>query len=281
MFQKIIYFIKYHNAVAIALSLVLALAFGAMAASENVRNAVIGEEIVTEQGIDNSAILTADLDNFDFRLTIRNVREEPGAQNYYVDYSYQTLAIQDNHWQPVLKEETLIVSKETLRGGDLGLYLAEELGEVIDYQLSYLKEVQKLEREKGQTYIVQTTTYTSLIGLILDTETKELPGYQPVIQPAEIITSPNEPIIQPEPQVIETQPEIQPIVQPEPQAPACTPNWSCTEWQPLAETIACGEIFTQNRTCSDLNNCETNEGKPAETQETTGAPCETPTPASE
>jgi flagellar biosynthesis chaperone FliJ len=31
----------------------------------------------------------------------------------------------------------------------------------------------------------------------------------------------------------------------------CTPNWQCQEWQPSAETISCGQTFTQTRTCND------------------------------
>ncbi|GAG73461.1 unnamed protein product, partial [marine sediment metagenome] len=66
-------------------------------ANEDVRNAVIGEEIVTEQGIDNSQILTADLDNFDLAMTITNVSED--EKNYYVDYAFNTFGIENNVWQ--------------------------------------------------------------------------------------------------------------------------------------------------------------------------------------
>jgi len=59
----------------------------------------------------------------------------------------------------------------------------------------------------------------------------------------------------------------------EPEVLTCTPNWSCTDWQPLPETIACGATSTQTRTCTDLNNCGTNEGKRIESQETTGTFC--------
>ncbi|MFZ2970724.1 MAG: hypothetical protein WA063_06245, partial [Minisyncoccia bacterium] len=55
---SLVNFIKYHNAVSIGISLVLVLSFSAMA-SENVRDAVLGEKIITEQGVDNSALLAA------------------------------------------------------------------------------------------------------------------------------------------------------------------------------------------------------------------------------
>ena len=52
--------------------------------------------------------------------------------------------------------------------------------------------------------------------------------------------------------------------------PSCTPEWSCSDWQPLPETIACGQTFTQTRTCTDANNCGIEQGKPAEEQQATG-----------
>ena len=151
MFERIIAFIKYHNAFAIGLSLIFVLSLSAMA-SEDVRKAVIGQEIITEIGIDNNAILGVNLDNFNLNLQIQDVRED--EKNFYIDYTYQTFAIKNNVWQIVKKEETLIVSKEFLGQKDLGFYVTEELSEVADYQLSYLKEVQKIEKEKGLQKLV-------------------------------------------------------------------------------------------------------------------------------
>ncbi|MBT9169431.1 MAG: hypothetical protein DDT19_02791 [Syntrophomonadaceae bacterium] len=60
-------------------------------------------------------------------------------------------------------------------------------------------------------------------------------------------------------------------------APACVPDWQCSDWQPLPETIACGQPFTQTRTCTDSNNCGIEEGKPTDTQEAFGTKdCSTP-----
>jgi len=42
--------------------------------------------------------------------------------------------------------------------------------------------------------------------------------------------------------------------------PPCEENWTCTEWSECVD----GE---QNKVCTDLNQCGTNESKPAETQE--------------
>jgi hypothetical protein len=48
---------------------------------------------------------------------------------------------------------------------------------------------------------------------------------------------------------------------------ACIPNWQCSDWQPSSEAVDCGQTFIQKRVCTDLNNCGTDEGKPAEEQE--------------
>lgn len=197
MFQKIIDFIKYHNAVSIGVSLILVLTFSAMA-SEDVRNAVIGEEIITEQGIDNSQLLSADIENFDINLKIENVSED--EENYYIDYTLNTIAVRENIWQPVIKSEKFTVNKQGLGNRDLGIYLAEEFSEAVRGEMIYLKEAQRNERERGRTQIVRTTDYTGLIGLTLDLKNKILPGYEPVVKPPEIVVQPQpETIIPPQP----------------------------------------------------------------------------------
>jgi hypothetical protein len=181
MFKKIINFIKYNSMVMAIVAVAFVAVASAIAANEDVRDKVIGEEIVETQGVDNSLLLATDLEDFDLGMKITNVMED--AENYYIDYQFNTLGIQDNVWQEIFNQSQLVVSIEALEGGDLGLYIMEELGEVIDYQLAYLKEVQENEEEKGETLIVETTIYTGLIGLVLDTKTKELPGYEPVVKP--------------------------------------------------------------------------------------------------
>ncbi len=180
--QNIINFLKYHNLVPIILGVVLIGTAGAFA-NEDVRNTVIGERTVNEEGIDNSLILAADLGNFNFNFQIADIAED--QENYYVNYAYQTLAIKDNIWQPVFKGDTMKVSKEELAGKDLGLYAQGEIGEVADYELKYLKEVQAMERKKGMTELTASVNYTGLIGLVLDVRNKIFPNYEPIVeQPA-------------------------------------------------------------------------------------------------
>ena len=165
-------------------TVVVVIAFVAVAsavADEDTRNKVIGEEVVEKNGVDNTALLAADLDSFDLAMKIVGALED--EDNYYIDYQYKTLAIKDNVWQEVLYQKQMTVSMKSLEGRDLGLYVMEELGEIIDYQLAYLKEVQENEADKGETRITEVKEYTGLIGLVFDTETKELPGYEPIIKP--------------------------------------------------------------------------------------------------
>lgn len=258
MLQKIINFIKYHNAFTIGLILVF-VASGVILASDTVREATIGKTVVEQQGIDNSALLTADLGDFDFSMQINGVLED--NENYYVSYTYQSLAIVDNVWQLVTREGTLTVSKIALGDRDLGLYVAEELGEIVDSELAYLAEVQTAEEQKGQTFVQETTKYTGLIGMILNPATKELPGYEPVVKPPEIIVQ-----SEPAPGVGSLPASQTPSEEgnSEPFPISCSPAWVCLSWSPAPSTVAFGEQFTQTRTCTDYNNCGTEQGRPQE-----------------
>jgi hypothetical protein len=181
MLKKIIKFIKYNTFMAVIIAVVFVAVASAVASNDDVKKQIIGEEIVETQGVDNTLLLATDLEDFDLEMKITNVMED--AENYYIDYEFNTLGIQDNVWQEIFNQSQLVVSIEALEGGDLGLYATEELGEVIDYQLAYLKEVQENEEEKGETLVVETTIYTKLIGLVFDTKTKKLPGYKLVVKP--------------------------------------------------------------------------------------------------
>lgn len=178
MREKIIHFLKYNNTVSIAFAIIL-LGFGAaFAANPEMREDIYSSE-ETVISINNELILSTDFDSFNFNLRINSVTED--EKNYYAIYTYQTLAITDGAWQAKEVENTLTVSKEALAGKDLGLYVAQELGENINYELSYLKKVQKLEREKGESQKVVTVEYSGLIGKLLDPREMIIEGYTPVI----------------------------------------------------------------------------------------------------
>jgi len=184
MRQKIIDFIKYHNAFTIGLILVLFGAGAIFAASPEARDAVIGKEITQTEGVDNAALLAVDLNNFDLAVKIDNVTED--SKNYYVDYSFNTYGIIDNVWQKIARKVSMTVDKASLNGGDLGLYVQSQLANVAQNEIAYLKQVQTAEKEKGLTRVVVSREYTGLVGLVLDVKNAVLPDYEPVIEPQSI-----------------------------------------------------------------------------------------------
>ncbi|HBB56614.1 TPA: hypothetical protein DEW47_01650 [Patescibacteria group bacterium] len=185
--QKIIRFIKYNNSFIIILGLVF-LGAGSSFASEKVRDTVIGQTIEETKGMDNSALLATNLNSLKQEMSISDVSED--EDNYLISYSFSTFDIKDNIWQNQTKTQILKVPKDALNGGkDLGLYVQSELAQVMDTQLAYLKNAQEREQKKGETKITKTTKYTGLKGLVLNSETKELEGYEPVVKKEERVES--------------------------------------------------------------------------------------------
>ncbi|MDO8482481.1 MAG: hypothetical protein Q7S86_01520 [bacterium] len=179
--KNFIHFVKYNNTFVIILGL-LFLSTGAFA-SEKVRDAVIGQRIEEKSGVDNSAILATDLDSFKQNIAIKDVTES--EENYFVTYDFNTMDIADNSWKPINKAGSFKVSKASLGGADLGLYVQKQLAEVMDSQTVYLKKVQERELSLGRTQITETVTYTGLKGLVFDSETNKLEGYEPVVKTVE------------------------------------------------------------------------------------------------
>lgn len=226
MYQEVLNFIKYNNAFTI-IFVVVFFGFGiSFAANPEMRDIVYSSE-ETVVSIDNTLVVSADLDNFNFNLRINSVTEDD--KNYYAVYSYQTLEIKNDFWQNKEIEKTLTVNKEALGGKDLGLYMAEELGENIRYELSYLKRVQKLEKEKGESLKVVTTAYSGLIGKLLNPKEEVIEGYNPVIPEivpevsvASVVVS--TPYSQPLPEVTASAAEPQENPAPEPVLPQTEPT---------------------------------------------------------
>ena len=185
MVQKLINFIKYHNAFTIILGVVF-LGFGASyAASPAVRESVYSSK-ETVVSVDNGLVVSTDLDNFNFNLRINSITED--EISYYVVYSYQTLTIEDNAWQNTEMNKTLTVKKEALDGKDLGLYVAEELKENVNSERFYLKRVQKIEKEKGESHKIVSVEYSGLIGKLLNPKEEVIEGYIPVVSETPIPT---------------------------------------------------------------------------------------------
>lgn len=249
MFDKFLLFIRYNNAFAIAIVLLFS-GFGVTyAASPEVRDSVYASK-QTVVSVDNHAIVAVDLNNFNFNLRINTVTDD--SKNYYVAYSYQTLVIADDIWQVTPVNKTLTVNKDSLDGKDLGLYAAKELGDNMDYELSYLKRVQKLEIEKGASQKVVTTEYSGLVGRLLNPKESVIEGYNPVIpepvpevaSPEPAVTPTENPVAHPEPQTTPA-PVVQPPTEPAPEAtstatstpPAPAPEPTATS-TPASDTTA-------------------------------------------
>ena len=175
---RIIHFIKYHNAFTIGLVVIFTGFSATFAASPAVRDNIYSSR-ETVISTDNSRIISADLDQFSFNLKIESVTED--EKKYYIAYTFLTLAVKANVWQDMSKGATLVVSKEALSGQDLGLHVAKQLSDNINYELSYLKRVQELQKERGWSQKIVSIEYAGLVGRFLDAKEKVLSGYQPVI----------------------------------------------------------------------------------------------------
>ena len=74
----------------------------------------------------------------------------------------------------------MTVAKGAIVGRDLGLYVTEQLKQVIDHEIAYLTEVQDIERKQVSQKVV-AVAYSGLVGAFLDDRTEVLPGYTPVV----------------------------------------------------------------------------------------------------
>ncbi len=174
MLKKFINFIKYNNIAALVLVALLILGTSALAA-EPVRQA-LGQKITQTKGIDNTLLLSADLDkmNMDFRIE----KIEQDDKFYYVTYTYLDLVKTKRAWEYQVREKVMKVSRKIKK--DLGNYLAQELSEVKYQRLKYLKQAQAKAREQGKQKRVEVVAYSGLLGKVLNTAQKVFPGYKAV-----------------------------------------------------------------------------------------------------
>lgn len=154
-------FLSYHNAVPVAFGILFLGAAGAAAATPEVREAVIDSHEVV-RSIDNSRIVSVDIDLLTFNIEITNVEEDD--EYYYVTYTIQTIDLVDSVWQDLLRENELVVSKVFLGERDLGVYASKEIAEVRDAERERLRETQVYEKEIGASQKVVATVYSGLIG---------------------------------------------------------------------------------------------------------------------
>lgn len=311
-YQKIIHFIKYNNAFVLIVVFVLGVS-GIALGNENIREGVLLGKEEMEMGVDNAVLLATDVESWSFQPQILSI--ETDEEYYYVSYKFRTLGVRNNIWQEIWQENLLKFPKQSDRYTDVADYITKEIGEVIQHQHQLLKDTKKIAMTEGRTQRIVVVEYNGLVGSILNLERKVIPQENPLL--AEV---PNLQIVLPEtpaPENTETTTlpkekekidkelirklvqeilnerkdqqsaaEQPPVEQPPVEQPsACTPNWSCGEWTPAPNTVACGQTFTQTRICTDSNNCspaqisegnlggQADEGKSSEAQEETGTFC--------
>ena len=147
MLKRIIHFVQYHNFFTIAVLALFMCASASFAASPELRQSVLAEKKMV-RSVNNTYIINANFDAYDMGLKIKSVTED--TDRYYIEYVYNTVTVQDYVWQPVPTVDSMKVSKKELGGRDLGLYVANQLGQMIDQQIYYFKEEVK-EKKNGIT----------------------------------------------------------------------------------------------------------------------------------
>ncbi len=173
-------FFAYNNAVPIVLTVILS---GAGAAFAAINPETMYDEMQTVVSVDNTYIANKNIDSYTPQIKILDVTED--SENYYVAYRFSTIGLRDAVWQDVTRDETLKVAKGVLGTyGDLGIYATEQFKQLIDREIAYLREVQRIEQKQVSLKVV-ATTYGGLIGKLLDDTTETIPGYVPVMRPPE------------------------------------------------------------------------------------------------
>jgi len=172
MLAQIFHFIKYNNATVIILAIILILGGGALAAGPE----AIGQKQTSVQGIDNTLLLAADLDNFNMDFKIEKIEQD--EQYYYVIYSYLDLVVLTNAWQYQLNSKMQKISRKLKQ--DLGEYLVGFLAKHQEARTRQLKQEKHLAELSGAQTRTEVTEYSGLIGKTLNLASKAFPDYEPV-----------------------------------------------------------------------------------------------------
>jgi len=186
--MSVIKFLAYNNAVPITLGVLFLSSGLVFAANEEAREFVVDSVYQAETkvvSIDNSYIANTNLDVYSPKVSINSVTEDD--EFYYVSYTFITISLVDGVWQDVAQQKIINVRKTALgQYKDLGVYVTEQLKQLVDRELTYLKEVQDIEKRLVTSKVV-ATAYSGLVGQLIDDTTEELPGYTPLV---------NEPVVQ-------------------------------------------------------------------------------------
>ena len=155
-------FIKYNNAVPIALALILLGGGGAFAATNPEIQQSVYASNTKVQSIDNTFITSVNLKAFPFKIRITSVAED--TDYYYLAYTLDTIDVSDYVWRAFTKQNVLRISKAQLRDGDLQAYAESELAQVRDAEIARLTKTQELERKLGVSKKTVAVEYSGHIG---------------------------------------------------------------------------------------------------------------------
>ena len=170
--QKIINFLKYNNATIIIIVVLLIFGAGVFAAGPD----AIGQKQTQIKGIDNTLLLTIELDNFNMDFKIQSIEQDD--QYYYVAYTYLDLAVIKQAWQYQLNQKTVKISKKIRE--DVGVYMAKYLAKHYEARIRELKQEKSIALINGEQKRIEVTEYTGLIGKTLDLASEIFPGYEPI-----------------------------------------------------------------------------------------------------
>jgi len=174
---KFLAFLKFNNAVPIAFTLIMLGSASAYAANNPEVLVERNEQIIS---IDNSYIADINLDTYSPIVKILKVEED--VTYYYVTYTLTTIELKEAVWQDVVFEKNMRVEKNGLGPyRDLGLYVTDQLNQVINAEKRRLVETQKIERtQRSQKKVA--VAYTGLVGGFLSEKVESVKGYAPVVK---------------------------------------------------------------------------------------------------
>lgn len=181
-------FLLYNNTVPIVFGVLFLGTTATFAASPEARDAIYSETEAVE-GIDNSFILAADVATYPISLVVDSIAEDNST--YYVTYIINTIDVEEGVWQPIAHSKIMEVRKSAIAGGDLGLYVSEQLAQLYNAERRRLLETKEIEKDVGKTSRTATTKYGGLVGRTFDPKKQEMSGYKAVFaEPAAEITNP-------------------------------------------------------------------------------------------
>lgn len=174
--KNIFHFIRYDNGAILLLFILFGGAGTIWAAGEVVGGAVAA---VSEEAVDTTVLLSADLDSFDFALVVTGAEES--EDSYAVGYTMRTLSIVDNRWQETEKPGMLTVAKSALGSSDLHAYVLKQLEEVVAAERTYLAKAQSYEQSDS----ANRSILTGFRNMSLDSLAQEAEEARPEFVPQE------------------------------------------------------------------------------------------------